>query len=342
MWIDEEITTPQIAALYSRLADAIQNNANGSPQAYSQQRDELIEILRNVNVFRLSQAQREFVEKLQLWQHVGAVGVAELEGNLYKNSLDVATAAENVRKIASDIQSAVDRSNQIRGSLKGLVEIARDPSDQILIRVVFDGAASIDDLVGLKKWTAEWHDIGRGLAMAVGAAPEDIRVVGANKGSLVIVLATVYGIAQVVATVLLKSLEVAEKVLNLQKMGQEVKNLGLTNTKLEKEILASTEAERKAGIEAISRDVTVELSVTRQLDGEQQSTLENSVKKLISFIEKGGQVDLVLPVESKDEGKAEELSSDGQKIRRLRDDVQRIRAIESEMKMLDHDSEKDS
>jgi len=177
--------------------------------------------------------------------------------------------------------------------------------------------------------------------MAVGAAPEDIRVVGANKGSLIIVLATVYTIAQVIATVLLKSLEVAEKVLNLQKMGQEVKNLGLTNTKLENEIRSSAEAERAEGIEAISRDVTRDLSAKGQIDGEQQSTLENSIKKLISFIEKGGQVDLILPVESKND-KADELTSDGQKIQQLREDVQRIRALESEMKLLDHDSEKDS
>ena len=333
-WIDEEIINRRIPQIYSELAGLLQNNANGSPQAFGTLKDQLVSELEEVDLASLSDDQRDFIEKLNLLDHIGEDGAGKLQDILYRNSLDIATASSSVAKISSEVQSGVDRSNQIKAALSGLIDVYEDPSDEVLIRVSFDGAASIDNIVDLKKWAGIWHDIGRGVAIAVGDTPKDIRVVGAQKGSIIVVLATTYGIAKVVTFILLKALEVAEKSLSLRKTLLEIESLKLNNHILEEQIKITAADERKLGLENISKELNDSID---KIDGEKVAALEKSVAKLLDFLEKGGQVDVVLPLEVEDEADDEdELTLSRVQAQKLRHDVHRIRELEADMRRIPH------
>lgn len=333
-WIDQEVKAARVLQNYADLSARLQSTAAGSPLSFGDQREKLIEQLRGVDILGLTHEQRNFLFRLNLINHLGDQGVAELEEILYKNSLDPATAAAKVTRIVSDIQQAVDRSDQIKASISGLFETGEALSEEALVRVVFDRDASISDVVDFKKWAAEWFDIGRGIAMAVGAAPEEIKVVGAQKGSIIIELATTYGIAQVIATVLLKSLEVAEKVLSVRKMALEVENLKLNNQVLSKQILEeAAKNEKESGLVRIAEEIKE--TISRQLNGEEQKALESSTKKLLSFVEKGGEVDVIMPPENEDANDEEDVSTSNT-AKRLREDIHRIRSLEAQIKAIEH------
>ena len=52
------------------------------------------------------------------------------------------------------------------------------------MRVEFREGALIDNVKSWKYWSKEWYDISRGITMALDRAPEDIRVVSAGRGSI--------------------------------------------------------------------------------------------------------------------------------------------------------------
>jgi hypothetical protein len=331
-WISEQVVDRELPRLYAEIASALRNTANGSPQPFETQKDELTMELQKVDLPALSNDQRSFLKRLNLLEHMGQSGVSELQDILYRNSLDVSTAAKKIEDISTHIQSAVDRSKLIRASLSGLVDVQEGFSDEITIRVAFDGGASVEDIVDFKKWAATWFDIGRGVAMAVGEAPEDIRVLGAQKGSIIVILATTCGIAGVISKILLKSLEVAEKVLGLKKQLLEIEALHLSNDALATQIKKAADEEKKVGLEKVSREVVASIQLQ---NGEKISALDKSISKLLDFIEKGGQVDVVLPVGSEGgEGDDDAHMVDREQVNGLREDVRRIREMEEQIRRL--------
>lgn len=327
VWVGREVVERQIPRLYAELAAAVQNNANGSRQAFENERLRLVEELAKADLTSLTDAQARFLEeKLRLLEHLGERGIREVEGVLFRNSLDVVTASSQIHRIAGEVTNAIDRSNQIKAALSGLVDPFEAPGDEIILRVVFDHDASINDIVDLKRWAQEWHDIGRGVAMAVGSSPKDIRVVGAQTGSIILTLATTLAIARVVSSVLLKALEVAEKVQALRKAELEIQSLKLANTQAVDAIRAQADAEKRAGLENISNTIARD---HRNLDGERLAALEKAVAKLVKFVEKGGEVDVVLPITM--EQADEEPQGDAL---RLKKDVIRIRELEHGMRAI--------
>jgi hypothetical protein len=325
-WIQREVVERRIPSLFAELASAVQNNANGGRQALEPQRSQLLEAIESVSQNALTDAQARLLnEKIVLLPHLGRRGVEEVEGILFRNSLDAATAAQEINRISSEIQSGVDRGMQIRAALAGLVSPSDLPSDEVLIRIVFDNAASMSNIKDFKKWANEWHDIGRGLAMAVDEAPEDIRIVGAETGSIIITLATTIAIARIASGVILKALEVAEKVQGIRKLELEIQALKLSNDQAALALKNQAEDERRSGLANISELVSAEL----KLDGEKITALDKSVTKLLAFLEKGGSVDMVLPP-----ALLEGAGDDGAE--RLTQNVERIRELERDAKLLPH------
>lgn len=244
VWVGREVVERQIPRLYAELAAAVQNNANGSRQAFENERLRLVEELARADLTSLTEAQDRFLrEKLHLLEHLGEHGIQEVEGVLFRNSLDVVTAASEINRIAGEVTNAIDRSSQIKAALSGLIDPFKAPDDEIVLR----------------------------------------------------------------------------------KAELEIQALKLANSQAVDAIRAQADAEKRAGLEDISQAVARE---HLNLDGERLAALEKSVAKLVKFIEKGGEVDVVLPItmEQMEEPQGDAL--------RLKKDVTRIRELEQAMRAL--------
>lgn len=337
LWVEREIGGKRLVKLYGALSGILNNNIqpNQGQQPFDEQKTNLITALRQFDLSQLTVAQLAFLELLGISKNLGTQGAEEIQDILFRNSLDAATAAKRVNEISTAVSNGVNRAKQIKDSLDGLVTLVPASADQALLRITFARDAAITDVAALRKWSSDWHDIGRGIAMVHGLTPQDVRVIGATSGSIILELAVVYALAHTVSMVLLKACDIAQRYLNLKKTAEEVRGLKLSNDKAALEIEKDAEAEKDKSIEGIAAQILTELKKTGKSHGEEAKVLDKSVRKLVSFIQQGGEVDCVLPEvptetpESTEEDKLRIVS-----IRELQASFQKVRALEDKVRLL--------
>ncbi|MBO2671178.1 hypothetical protein [Shewanella algae] len=323
-WIDENIKNTQIAQKYQALQAGIQQNVNARnnqpKQPFKSQKDSLIETIKVLSTKGLTYQQEDILSQLNITQNIGENGVARVERILYENSLDVATAAAEISKITQEIAAAIQKSDQIKAAIKPLIPTSEEDDKEagsVIMRVHFQNEVGMDNVTDFKKLGNYWWEIGRGIAMAHDCAPEDIKVVGASKGSIIIDLAVAAAIATTTSTIILSALKVADRVLTIRKKVEEIKSLKLNNQKLEIDLAKEAEREKKEGLDKITIKIAKNLKIETNGDGEKIKVLEKSVKNLIDFVEKGGEVDFFTENSSEDEPEIKLLKHNFDEIKKL-------------------------
>lgn len=334
-WINSEIVVKKIQqkfnALFTVLNQNVQPNQTKTP--LENQKNELLEVLANVPLHQLSMAQIDFLKNLGIGDNVGKMGSEKVEDVLYKNVIDIATSAKKIQEMQKEINQGVQKADQIKKGLEGCVSFEEyEENDEVLMRVSFTGNASMNNVTDFKKWGNTWYEIGRGIAIAHGHTPEDVRVIGATKGSIIIELAVIAGIAATVGKIILEALKVAEKVLEIKKKAEEIKNLKLNNSKLSKELLKEAENEKKIEVENITTAMVKELKINQDGQGDTVNALDKAIKDLVDFIESGGEVDFVIP----EDGTTDDESKSRPDFNGLRITFTEIRQLESKIRLLEH------
>ena len=332
-WVEANVVATRAPDLYNALAGVLEANAQpNAQQPFESQKTELVNAIKSISTVGLTEDQVAFLRELNIAQHVGQEGVDRLEEILVRNPVDVATAAAKVRAITKEIQRGVKRLNAIKEALVEVpIPAPREVQPgEVLLRVKFKDDAAINNVVDLKEWSRIWHDIARGIAMLHDAAPEDIRVVGAATGSIIVDLVAAYVIAKTATAILLESLKVADRVLDIRLKAQQVRALKLDNDKAALEIEQAAEKEREKRIATIVATVSASAA---QIDGEKTNALTKSVENLVTFIEKGGQVDCTMP--SAPEGAAEHAEIE-EKRQVLLTTFAEIRELETKVARIEH------
>lgn len=332
-WITHEIVGAQIPPKYQALQTIIQQHAqpNQQRQPFVEQKEELFKALRNVPLGQLTRDQIEFLSHLGIAEAVGGEGVEAIEDLLYKNVIDVATSATVLQQTLQKINEGIQKSNQIREGLTGCVfEEEYEAENEVLMRVSFTGHARMENVTDFKRWGGIWYDIGRGIAMAHNASPEEVKIIGATKGSIVIELAVIAKIAATASGIILAALKVAEKVLDIRKKAEELKGLKLKNNKLAKDLEKEAEVEKKAGIEEITINISGQLKIKKDGEGDKVKALDKAVKNLVNFVEDGGIVDFIIPDDEEPEEGEENENAD------LRVAFQEIRQLEKKLALIEH------
>jgi len=329
-WISEEIEKKQILQKYQALQTLLAQHAKPNQQrpAFETEKISLISALNTVPVNQLSIEQFEFLKNLGIAEMIGEVGVKMVEDSLYVNVIDVATSSQNLQKAIQRLTNGISKSNQIKAGLTECVsEETYETDEEILMRVSFKDGAEMANVVDFKKWGQVWFDIGRGIAMVNDTAPEQVKVVGASRGSIIIELAVIAGIATTASTIILSALKVADKVLDIRKKTAEIKSLNLSNDKAVKELETAAETEKDEGMKAITIEISNSFNLRENSDGEKIKVLSKAVNNLVNFIEKGGVVDFVEPDIDEEEKNAiiePELRLAFQEIRKLEEKISRI------------------
>jgi hypothetical protein len=333
-WITREIVDTQIPTKYQTLQTILVQNAqpNQHNQPFESQKIDLIEAISSVHLELLNGEQLNFLCQIGIAQAVGEEGVDVITDILYKNVIDVATSAQKIQEILQKLNEGINKSNQIKTGLTGcVIEEKYESEDEILMRVSFTGHALMANVSDFKNWGNIWYDIGRGIAMAHNLSPENIKIIGATRGSIILELAVNPEIAATAGAIILAALEVAEKVLDIRKKAEELRGLKLKNEKLANDLDSEADNEKKAGIEEITNEITTKLNVNNNGEGDKVKALDTAVKNLINFIEKGGVVDFIIP----DDGK-EQKESDIKNNDELRVAFQQIRQLEKKIALLEH------
>lgn len=334
-WVTDEIVSTEIPQKYQTLQQILQQHSqpNQQKQPFDSQKNDLIETIKNVPLRKLTKDQLVFLKELGIGQAVGEEGVNTIEDILFKNVIDVATSAQKLQKMHQALSQGITKSDQIKSGLDGCVaQEEYEAENEVLIRVSFAGHAEMSNVTEFKNWGNIWYEIGRGIAMAHNKTPEDVRIVGATKGSIIIEMAVIACIATTTSGIILAALKVAEKVLVIRKKAEEIRNLKLQNKKLASDMEKEADKEKEAGIEEISKKIIQDLKLKQDGEGDKINALDKAVKNLVNFIESGGEVDFIIP-EEEVEGDEDEKTSPEYK--GLRIAFQEIRQLESKIKLLE-------
>lgn len=330
-WVTNEIEGAQIPQKYQALQSILQQNSQpNQKQPFESQKTDLIQTLQNVPLGQLTKDQLAFLQQLGIAESVGEDGVEMIEDILYRNVIDVATSAQKIQEILQKLSEGVSKFNQIKAGLRGcVIEENYESNNEILMRVSFTGHAVMANVTDFKSWGGIWYDIGRGIAMAHNASPEDVKIVGATKGSIILEMAVVASIATTTSGIILAALKVAEKVLDIRNKAEELRGLKLKNDKFAKELEKEADNEKKAGIEEITGSFVKQLGLKENGEGDKIKALDVAVKNLVNFIEKGGVVDFIVPEDEPEEGEANSKQE-------LRVAFQQIRQLEKKLALLEH------
>lgn len=349
-WFKTNIIGEKIPNYYKNLFNKLNQNASNSMQPFEDERNNLFKALKTVNLNSITLEQIKFLEQIEVLELLGNEGIENIETILYENNLDIATAAKKVGEINSRVNNAVNTINELESTLGKSFSLDDDdelPEDTIMMRVYFQDSVAINDITDFKKLGATWYEIGRGIAMAQGQTPEDFKIVGAQKGSLIIEMAVLAGIATSVSTILLKGLKVAERVIDILKKAEELKALKLSNKKIEQDIKKEAKAEKENGIQSILDSTMEEIGINKESEGDKVNALKKSITKLIDFTQKGGAVDFIEPDEEDIKGTdGEESTKDSEtsvrsELTKLKTNVQEIRHLENKLKLLESKIDKE-
>lgn len=229
--------------------------------------------------------------------------------------------------------------NQINSSLNQydtLTEAATPIDGKITIRIQFKEDASIEDVVQWKKWSNEWHDIVRGISLSIGEAPEDTKVIGAGKGSLVMILSGTVAFTGALALITKHLTSIIKNVLQIANTIEDLRHKKFLNNTIENNLKKQSEKTKTDGVKIILAEVNKALP--KALDGEQKQALENSIKKYLKFSDLGGDVDFVSPPETheEDEENAGDDAVSAEEITNIRNIIHEVRSLRDEVKLLTH------
>lgn len=297
VWYGEHFD--RIGPVYQALIAPIQHNAT-QPQKIPVEEplNELIRHLRRMDFEVLSIEQLKLLDRLEVSPYIGQEGADHADAIVRTANYDPNTAnaklIEALGKLGN-VRSYLDHFLQSLSQLE--LRNQEEDSDFITIRVSFHNEASITNMAEWKRSATDWYDIIRGIAMLRDEAPEDIKVVSATKGSIILTLAAGAAVTELLARIAKHITGTAKDVLELAHSREELKQKKML-TKVMADEFDRITAEKKAN--TVQEIVGEFQEVLGDSAGDKLTALTKSVEKLLKFNEKGGTVDFVMP-ENEDE-----------------------------------------
>ncbi len=327
-WIDTEIVARGLPDKYSALYTALQQQVQ-----LEEQKDDLIETIKIIELTKLTKEQCTFLDALGILSTLEKQGIDQIENILFRNSLDIGTATLKIKEIQDELQAGINKSNSIVEGLDGCgFEDVEDYSDSVLIRVSFLNYAAISDIAKFKQWGDRWHNIGRGIAMAHDCTPQDIQIVGATKGSVILELITNPEIAGTVMAIMWGSLKIVDKVQDIRKKEAEIKILNLPNKKIAIDLGKEAKTIKEAEVQNITNIQIKKLHLNESKDNETIIALGKSIKNLFDFTDQGGEMDFIVPKAVETDTDEETQTEDP--FAKIRNMSQEIRVLEDKLKLL--------
>ncbi|MGI1661369.1 hypothetical protein ACRDNQ_03925 [Palleronia sp. KMU-117] len=341
-WLDEHVAPAM--SVYEALVAALEQNATNSSRVPLKEHLEAVEReLMSMPVEQLTYEQSDLLEAMGVLHLLGKKGWRFIEQTVKEGNYDPATSAQDARKAKQQLDRTLQLFKKARQSLAE-VNItglhAEGDEDKVTVRVRFTEGVEIKNVTQLKKWSGEWYDIARGLAMAVGEKPEDVEVKGASTGSVIIILGTTLTVATIIALIMKQVASTVKSSMEIAHTLQDWKMRKIADAEVEATLKARRERVEKGGVDAAYEEVVKRLD--GKLQGDVEAALKKSIDKLFSFTAKGGEVDILPPpVPEHVEPHHPEDDVIAESIETLTNDIEEIRSLKAETQLLIEDNSDD-
>jgi len=334
-WIKEHATLAQTK--YQVLAGIAQHNSQQQQKKPLETAlKDLQETLHEIPLHVLSNGQINLLSTFDLANLLGRSGVSFVDDTIKKTNFDPATASTELAKAVKTITVAIQRADRLITAFDGIdLHSTNSPleDNRALVRIEFRGDASITNVVNWKEWSDKWHEIARGIVLSINEAPEDVRVVGATNGSIIIALTGTYAFVKILASIAKLVTNVAKDIVLLNHSIEDLRTKKLLNEKIENELVAEISTRKKSGVDTIIEET--KKTLPDDIDGEQENALRKAITQLLEFNQKGGELDFVAP-EVEDDVRDDETHA---QIADLRAAIEDLRSEKETLKRLTYEDD---
>lgn len=332
-WISRNIkqrTIPErYRALYKILAQNTQPNQPKVP--FENERRDLVAALNETPLHQLTEKQLEVLTKFGIAANVGPNAGTEIEQLFRDLNLDLATLAVKVKERMEAVQEGLKKSELLYSALVMFKsEVSLDPVNGAILRVVFTDGAAIRHVVDLEDWAKRWSQIARGVTAIHGSTPEQVEVVTAETGSIMISFLLAVPVAISISKIVSGALTMTERVIKILQQVEVLRELKLKNKKLHLDLKKEIDEIKRDGITEIHQEI-IKGHIAADGDGDVKAAAKLSVSHIVEFLQKGGQIDLLLP--SIDESELPKAAA--KQNQQLRETVEQIRKLEQSIKLLE-------
>lgn len=288
-WFEERY--PKLSKLYQGLMTPLQHNASqANKQPLGDSLEELTEYLGSMSFAELSIQQLDLLATIDVADYLGPAGEAFINSTVKVSDFDPATAVTRVKEAINSINEAHTTLIAYRDAVDALnVDMMEfeEPDNFITIRVGFRNEAAIENITDWKTSAKEWYDIIRGLSMAAGEPPESTKVTGAGTGSIILFLAATATVTTLLAIISKNVSGVAKDIIGVQSATEDLRQKKILTKVMEQELNKQVTDMKSGALNTVLAEVKASLP---NLSGEAENALSNSIKKLLAFNEKGGNV----------------------------------------------------
>ena len=275
----------------------------------------------------------QVLEKLDVAHLVGKAGRAWIIRTIQTRTYDPATTFQTVQDAFQKLEMAQSQLEEFKNSA---VNVGFTHSDLLdaptpyAFNVIFQGDAAISNVTDWKNTAGDWEFYLGSVAIAAGEKPEDVAVTGAQNGSIIYTLTAAPIVTKILATISKHIASIANDYLDFQIKREQLEQSRMYSetmrkemTRLEQERREEAKAALMVVIEKMLPDATRE-AITR---------LGIAIDKYISFTEKGGEMDYMLPPPLNDESEDydEVLAQTVEEVRSLiqdyREEVRRTKLL---------------
>ena len=334
-WVDEHVVSAK--EKFDALASVLSHNASQpDKQPVVDPLNDLLQVLTSLPLEQLTLEQEGLFEHLKVAGFLGRNGHTYVDSTVRSGDYDPATAASEITTARDAIAHAIKQMERVRTSLEALEfvdEIDVPVAEGITLRLQFKGDASISNVVELRDWSSDWHDIIRGVALYVDEAPEQTQVVGATNGSLIVVLAGTYGVVTLLAQIAKHVSYIIKESFDIAEAMENLKQKKLLTEVIKKELESKQIDNENNGVQRII--YAIKEDIKNEVDGEKEAALKRSIDKYLDFNKRGGELDFIAPPEE-DEGERADEGLRSEEIAELRRIVEEIRTTRAELVMLSH------
>lgn len=281
---------------YQAVLDPLNHNASQpDKRPVEEHLNSLIEFLNGIHFDELSIEQLKMLNVLGVDAYIGYAGAAYVESAVRTSNYDPATAVQRLNE-------AIQSINNTRGKLAAYVEAVNGlefgPDDvlaedgYITIRVGFQNDVAINNVTDWKDTAKEWYDIIRGLSMACDEKPEDVKVIGAATGSVILILAGTAVFTALLARISKHITTSAKDIIGVGIAMEDLRQKKILTRTMESEFKKLEKEKTEGAVTEIEKLLEGRIKIK---DGDVGVALTASIKKLLTFSEKGGTVDFVAP-----------------------------------------------
>jgi len=324
----------ELESKYSTLVNVLQHNSQqASKQPIADPLKNLSRALGKMPISELSSLQIRILEDLDVAQLVGKSGRIWIIRTVQTSTYDPATAFQTVQEAFQKLVEAQNRLEEFKNSAAGVGFKRDDIIDAptpYAFNVIFRGDAAIGNVTDWKKTAADWEFYLGSVAVAAGEKPEDVSVVGAQNGSIIYTLCAAPIVTKVLATISKHIASIANDYLDFQLKREQLERSRMYSEAIKNDLNRQEKERREESKVALMKVIKEMLP---DAEPEALAKVDKAIDRYITFTEKGGEMDYILPppMDEESENYDDDLAHTVEEIRDLiqgyREEVQKTKLL---------------